>query len=354
MRRTLVFLFALAGLAVAASPASAAGWTGVVIAKDSSRKAVVTASADGTVRTTRSPKAASLRLGQRLLLSGTKRADGTYRATSVRVTGRASTTRVKAVVIRNQRAQRRLLVSAGGSSFALLRRNATRSLATRTDAAPKPGDQIVATVALASGTLRTTALTTVGHVGTIEVEGIVTKIADGSIELVVAKSGFVTISLPSGLELPLGLKAFDEAKLIVSVGSDGKLTAIAVQAEHEDEAEDEDDNGVDLDEDSHELEIEGKITALSATSITVKPGLSASPVTCSLSKSLSGFAVGDLVELECVAAAAGALVLRKIELQDDEHEDDDDDEHEDDDDDEDDDEDDDDDDDDDNDDQDDD
>jgi len=321
MRRTLVLLAAFAGLTFAAAPASAAGWTGIVVAKDSGRKAVVTAAADGTVRTARSPKAASLRLGQRLAVTGTKLADGTYRAASVRVTGRAAKVRVKAVVVRNQRAQRRLLVSAGGSTFVLARRSGTRALAARSDDAPKPGDQIVATVSVTSGTAQATTVSTVGHLATIEVEGILTKLAAGSVELIVAKAGFVTIALPAGFALPGGLKVFDEVKLVVSVASDGKLTALAAQG---DEGKDSDDDGVDLDEDSHELEVEGLVTALSATSITVQPGSSASPVTCSLGKPLAGFAVGDRVELKCVAAAGGALTLRKIEREDESKDDDDD------------------------------
>lgn len=320
MNRTLVLLSALAGLTVAVAPASAAGWNGIVVAKDSGRTAVVTAAADGTVRTARSPKAASLRLGQRLAVTGTKLADGTYRAASMRVTGRSAKARVKAVVVRNQRAQNRLLVSAGGSTFALARKSGARSLAGRRDSAPKPGDQIVATVSISSGTAQATTVSTVGHLGTIEVEGILTKITGGSIELVIAKAGFVTIALPSGLALPGGLKVFDEVKLVVSVAPDGKLTAITVQG---DEGEDADDDGVELDEDSHEVEVEGRITALLPTSITVQPGSAASLVTCSLGKPLVGFAVGDRVELRCVAAAGGALTLRKIEREGDVKDDDD-------------------------------
>lgn len=322
MRRMLVLLAAAAGLAVAASPASAAAWKGVVIAKDTGRNAVVTASAGGVVRTARSPKARSLRIGQRLAVSGTNLADGTYKAVSIRITGRAKSARVKAVVVRYQRAQKRLLVSAGGSTFALPRRKGARALASASEEVPKPGDQIVATVSVASGTLQATNVSTVGHLGTLEVEGILTKIDVGSVELVVAKAGFVTIALSAGFALPAGLKAFDEVKLIVAVGTDGKLTAIAIQG---DEAEDRDDDGVDFDEDEHELEIEGTISALSDTSITVTPGSAASVVTCALGKPLTGFAVGDHVKLECAAAAGSTLTLKQIEHEDDDDDDDEDD-----------------------------
>lgn len=320
MKRILVLLTVVAGLLAAATPASAATvWKGVVVAKDNGRSAVVTASANGHVRTARSPKARGLRIGQRIAVTGTKLADGTFRASALRVTGRAKTARVKAVVVRYQLAQRRLLVSAGGSTFALPRRS-QRALASTSAETPVPGDQVVATVSVATGTPVATAVTTVGHLGTLEVEGIVTKLDAGSLELLVAKAGYVTFAIPAGFTLPAGVKVFDEAKLIVAVGADGKLTLIAIQG---DEAKDRDDDGVDFDEDGDKLTVEGTITALSDTSVTVQPGSSATTVTCTLLRPLSGFALGNRVEMECFADAAGTLVLRKVKHEDDDEDDDD-------------------------------
>ena len=320
MKRILVLLAVAAGLLAAATPASAAAWKGTVVAKDNGRSAVVTASANGVVRTARSSKARSLQIGQRLTVTGTKLADGTYKAATVRVTGRAKSARLKAVVVHYQKAQRRMLVSAGGSTFALPRSKNRRTLASASAATPAPGDQIVATVNLAAGTPQATSVTTVGHLGTLEVEGIVTKLDAVSLELVVAKAGFVTFALPAGFVVPAGLKVFDEVKLIVAVGTDGKLTLIAIQG---DEAKDDDDDGVDFDEDGDKLKVEGTITLLSDTSITVRPGTSASVVTCTLRRPLRGFALTNRVEMECFADAAGILVLRKIKHEDDDEDDDD-------------------------------
>lgn len=324
MTRILVLLAVAAGLLAVATPASAATtvWKGVVVAKDNGRSAVVTASADGRVRTARSPRARGLRIGQRLTVTGTKLSDGTFRAKALRVTGRARSARVKVVVVRYQTAQRRLLVSGGGSTFALPRRKSQRALASVSAETPAPGDHVVATVGVATGVPVATSLTTVGRLGTLEVEGIVTKLEGGSLELLVAKAGYVTFALPAGFKLPAGVKVFDEVKLIVAVGSDGTLTLMAIQG---DEAKDRDDDGVDFDEDGDKLKVEGTITALSDTSITVRPGSSATTVTCTLRRPLSGFAVGNGVEMECFADATGTLVLRKIEREDDDEDDDDDD-----------------------------
>jgi hypothetical protein len=334
MKRTLVLLAVAAGLLAAATPATAApatAWKGIVVAKDVKRGTVVTASASGAVRTARTPKARTLKLGQRLDVRGTSLADGTFKAGSVNTNGRAKSARVKAVVVRWQKGQKRLLVSAGGSTFALSRK-ATRTVASSTQNAPQPGDQITATVNLTTATPQATSVSTVGRLGVLEVEGILTKLEAGNLELIVAKAGFVTLALPAGFVLPTGLAVFDEVKAHVAVGTDGKLTLLSIQGDDEG---DRDEDGVDVDDDDGELEVTGKITALSATSIAVTPGSSASPVTCALTTLLTGFAVGDRVEMECAASGtAGALTLEQIEHEDDDENDHDDEDEDDDDDDE--------------------
>lgn len=256
MKRILTIFALAAGLLVAAAPASAAtAWKGVVVAKDAQRGTVVTASANGAVRTARSPKAASLKIGQRLAVTGTRLADGTFKAASVKATGRAKTVRVKAVVVRWQKAQRRLLVSAGGSTFALKRSAKARTLASATETAPLPGDQITATVSVATGTAQATAVTTVGHLGTIEVEGIVTKLSADSVEIIVAKAGYVTFALPAGFVLPAGVVVFDAISARVSVGVDGKLTLLELEThgvDNDDHGDDEDDDHEDEDDDDDE------------------------------------------------------------------------------------------------------
>jgi hypothetical protein len=324
MKRMLVLLVAVTGLLVAASPASAATtWKGVVVAKDAKRGTVVTASAGGVVRTARSANAHTFKIGQRLDVRGIALGDGTFKAATVRANGRAKTAKVRGVVVRWQKAQKRLLVSAGGSTFALSRK-ATRTLSSSSGHAPRPGDQITAIVNLTTATPLAMSVSTVGRLGVLEVEGILTKIEAGSIELVVAKAGFVTLALPAGFVLPAGIAQFDEVTVHVAVGTDGKLTLLSIRGDDENNRDD-DDN--DEDEDEDEVEVTGKITALSDTSITVTPS-SSSPVTCALSKPLIGFAVGDLVEIECVSGTAGALRLEEIKHEDnDENDDDDDDDH---------------------------
>ena len=160
MKRILVLLtLAAALLAVPAqAPAATPGtaWKGVVVAKDVARGTVAIASATGSVRTVRLANSRAIRIGQRLSLRGVALADGTVKASSLAVAGRARTTRLKAVVVRNQRAQKRLLVSAGGSTFALRNGRAARALASAADSGPRPGDRIDATVSVVGGTAQAT------------------------------------------------------------------------------------------------------------------------------------------------------------------------------------------------------
>ena len=107
---------------------------------------------------------------------------------------------MRAVVVRWQKAQKRLLVTAGGSTFALSRK-ATRALASSSEHGLRAGDQITATVNLTTATPVATSVSTVGRLGVLEVEGILTKIEAGSIELIVAKTGFVTLAPPPGFVL---------------------------------------------------------------------------------------------------------------------------------------------------------
>jgi hypothetical protein len=75
-------------------------------------------------------------------------------------------------------------------------------------------------------------------------------------------------------------------------------------------------------EDDEADEVNGRITALSTSSITVEPRTGAS-VTCTIpaTKTLSGFATGDQVEMKCRQSGT-ALVLQRLKHEDDEDDDD--------------------------------
>ena len=104
MKRYLLLLAAsIAALAVVLpATAGAATFRGAVVAKDAARKALVTASSDGTVRTVRlHAKFNRFRVGSTVVVRGAKLPDGTTRlrrcAGSARRAARTSAARSSAV-----------------------------------------------------------------------------------------------------------------------------------------------------------------------------------------------------------------------------------------------------------------
>jgi hypothetical protein len=233
MKHLLAFAIATIA-AVCAAPAGAATWQGVVVAKDPARKAVATASPSGVVRTVRVPgRFAGLRIGQRLVVRARPLGDGTFAAAGLRALRPARVARVRAVVVQHRAG--RYLVSAGRSTFAL--RGGARSLAGSSSS--RPGDVIDAVVSIAAGGLTATQVTIVGRVATVRIEGIVVESSPTTIRLVVARAGFVNVTIPAGMTHRI--VAFDQVELRVAVGVDGSFTLVSGQIEA-DQADDDDDD----------------------------------------------------------------------------------------------------------------
>ncbi len=116
--KRLTLLGAVAVVAASALPgvATAARLTGVVVAKDSARHTIAVA-AGTTVRTVRVAKLGAVAVGRRVDVNGTRLADGTFRGQKVRVGAKAARVRFGAVIVRNDDANQRLIVSAGGTVF---------------------------------------------------------------------------------------------------------------------------------------------------------------------------------------------------------------------------------------------
>ena len=88
MKRALMLAAAI-GFVLPAT-AHAGAFRGVVIATNAKRHALVTAAANGTVRTVRTPKGfRRIGLGARVAVRGTKLPDGTFTARTTKRLGRA-------------------------------------------------------------------------------------------------------------------------------------------------------------------------------------------------------------------------------------------------------------------------
>src|SRR3954463_7285884 len=171
MKRFALLLVAPAAALIMLLPATAGAATfkGVVIAKDSARKSLVTASGNGIVRTVRLTAGFKrTRVGGSVVVRGSKLPDGTFSAAAVKELGKSRGTHVRGTVVRRLGAQ--LIISAGGSVFAL-RLSGKRGA---TDGGLKPGDRVDCHVRFKHGTPQTNQgdIDELGHDGQLVLEGI--------------------------------------------------------------------------------------------------------------------------------------------------------------------------------------
>jgi hypothetical protein len=299
---------AVLALGLVPGTAGAAAWQGVVVAKDAKRSAIVTASRNGAVRTVRaSSRYRSLSVGSRVRARANMRADGTYRAFSIRSLGRSNHARLRGVVVRNDRGGQRLIISAGDSVFAV------RVLANRAPSggsAYDPGDVLVVRAHVGKNGLEAHPkdVDEVGHEDLLELEGIYLFPSEGGFDIAVLKRGLVHINVPEGMKLP-ALKAGDQVCLVVLVEEDGSFTLASVENEKGEKPADEDD----FDLDDGEISVKGKLLELSAEDVAVQPSKNHSAVRCHApdADALLGFRVGDKVKLHC-HLEEGGLVLASM------------------------------------------
>jgi hypothetical protein len=214
MRRALVVAAALAAL-VAAPAGTAGSFTGVTVAKDAKRKAAVVVSGR-SVRTVRAgTRFARIRIGQLVAVNAARLADGTYRATTVRAAGRAERARFAAVVVKPDRAHRRVILSAGGSVFAV--GTGTGGLI--------PGDRVEARMTLSAAATWSGDVRETGRAKLVELEGIFLEQKGDGFDIAVVARGLVHVDVPEGAVLP-DFEPGDQVSMVVLIGRDGSFTFI--------------------------------------------------------------------------------------------------------------------------------
>jgi hypothetical protein len=298
MKRLLVLLAATTAVLAVVFPAAAgaASFRGVVIAKDAARKSVVTASADGTVRTVRLHAGFKrIGVGARVNVRGSRLPDGTFSAASIRRLGKARQAHVRATVVKRLGA--RLALSAGGSVFALRIRGGKTGASAR-GGGFAAGDRLDASTKVRGNRLEARAgdVEKVGHDGQLELEGIYLATDEhGTIELAVVHRGRVFVKVPDGMQVP-AFQAGDEIALVVTVEADGSFTL--VKAENEDEGDDE--GGVDIGKE--EFTVAGILASLDETAVVVNvDGREDRAVKCTVPHEfdLTGFEPGQKVLMTC-------------------------------------------------------
>ena len=314
MKRYLLLLTAsIAALAVVLpATAGAATFRGAVVAKDSARKALVTASKDGTVRTVRlHTNFNRFRVGSTVAVRGVKLPDGTFSAAAVRRLGKARGTHVRGTVVRQLAG--RLVMSAGGSVFAL--RVAGKQSAS--EGGFKPGDKVDCKVRFRGGSpeTRKDGVTKVGHDGQLVLEGIyLSTDEEGTIELAVIHKGRVFVNVPADVEVP-DFEAGDEIALVVTVEDDGSFTLVKGESEN-DPGDGDDDGKVDIGKE--QFSVPGVLSAIGVDGLSVKVQGRTEPVRCTFkagSVDLTGYEVGQWVYVTC-KYTEGRFVLVAIKHKD--------------------------------------
>jgi hypothetical protein len=302
MKRIFVLAVAAIGLVLPAA-ANAGAFQGVVIAQNPKRQAIVTTSANGTVRTVRAPK--SLRkigLGALVAVQARQLPDGTFAATVVRQIRRVRQAHVDATVVK--RAGKKLFLSAGNSVFAFgLRAGAGAKL--------RPGDRVTAAASFGKAQLFCDDVKPIGHADQFELEGIYLSTAEGVLSLAVHGRGLVKVTVPDTVDLPT-LKAGDEVSLVASVELDGTFTLVSL--DNEDASDSGSGDSVDMGDSG--FAVRGVLSSISPTSVGVRVEGHPEPVRCSVppETNLSGFAVGQSVEMSC-KVTGGDFVLVKLHTQ---------------------------------------
>jgi hypothetical protein len=288
MKRVLVLAAAI-GLMLPAT-ANAGAFSGVVIAKNPKRQAIVTAAANGTVRTIRAPKSfRKIGLGALVLARAARLPDGTFAASWIKQLRRAEHARVRATVVKH--AGRTLYLSGGNSVFAFaLRRGAGARL--------HPGDRVSVSARVQKAHLFCEDVKPTGHDGELELEGIYLSTDTGVLALAVHGRGLVQVAVPDSLELP-DVSPGDEVALVVTVEPDGSFTLVSLDNEDAGDSSEAGDDGVDMGD--NWFSVTGTLSELSASSVGVDVEHHPDPVRCSVrpGTDLSGFAVGQLVEMSC-------------------------------------------------------
>jgi hypothetical protein len=286
---------AIAALAFALpAMAGTATFRGVVVAKDSGRKSIVTVSRNGVVRTVRARGALRrVRIGRIVAVQAAPLPDGTFAASKIRPLGRGGRAHFRATVAAVKGAT--LAVSAGGSVFALRVRGKAGSAIGR---GFRPGDRIEANALVKRGSLqaRREALKKIGHDDQLELEGIYLATADdGTIEMAVLHRGRVYIGVPDDVMVP-DFQPGDEIVAVVTVAEDGSFTL--VKAENESSGGDDEGGGVNGD---GTFTVVGVVKSLSVDRIFVKTGDDDDPVTCAVPEDFdtTGFEVGQMVQMTC-------------------------------------------------------
>jgi hypothetical protein len=231
MRRCIIFVAVLAALAAP----SAALASGVVLKVKPSAKLVAVATSRTHVALVHSAATGRLHVGQRVAVTGRRLGNGTLRASSVRVVGKAHQVRFRALLLSKSRT--RYVVSAGGAIVTLHR--SSRATSSVHGSGPQVGARIDITAPVSDDDDLDEDRITVVDPAALggAVEG---KLTIGTGTVTVSSEHLnLLLKVPAGLDLS-AFRTGDEVLATFTQGADGSLTLTRLSTADDDEDEDED------------------------------------------------------------------------------------------------------------------
>jgi hypothetical protein len=279
---------------------------GVVIARDLRRHTLVVTSG-GLARTLRVSTEQQLLanpLGTNVAGEATPLADGTYRIVRLTKKGRSTRATVRATIVKQL--PHGLLLSGGGSVFALgaQPRNSAARGAHVAPLGPAPGEIVDATIEISSGSAQAASLQPLGQASLINLDGVLQSVSSSQLVVDVSDGALTTVTIPASITLPSTIAVGDEVEILASYSAGtfslvtivddtlaGKTTGQGVTSPAEDG--------------SSSVEVEGIVTSTSSTSIVVQPGDGA-PVSLALPSQISAPPQGSRVHI--VATMSGSTL----------------------------------------------
>jgi hypothetical protein len=225
----------LAAVKPAQAGTGAAGFKGIVVAKQKQRGTLLIARAHGAGLTVRGGLARA-KVGERVKIQGVRLHDGTIRMRRLHVLGHVRRATVRGTVLRSL--ARGTLVASGRSVVLIHRRG--RQLASASDhGGMHSGDVEKFRIRFDDNddVVQAGAATQVGQADTAKIEGRIVSLSP----FVVSLEGLpITITVPAGMTLPASLAVGDRIELTVQVGANNTFTLVAIDEQENDQG---DDNG---------------------------------------------------------------------------------------------------------------
>lgn len=304
MRRSMV-VGAVVALSVALpAQARSAGFSGVVVAKQSHRGTMLIVGSRGVGLTVRGGLK-GVTVGEKVAVRGARLHDGTIRESSLRVIAHVRRATVRGAVLR--KLARGTLVASGRS--VVLIHQARRQTASANDhGGLHSGDVAEFEVAFDDdGLFEAAPPQQLNQAAVARIEGRVTSLSPF---VVATEEVPLTITIPSGMTLPAGLAIGQEIELTVQVGDNNTFTLVAI----DDQGEGENPNPNPAQ--GQEVEAKGVVSSSTATQIVVDVNGTMFTFDASTGVTLPVVPVGTFVEARGVEQN-GSVTLTRLRVEDD-------------------------------------